>query len=195
MKRAAGGFAAFACVCALVAAQDKGAPGGGAGPDDKAERPKAVSPLVPGYGAVVPLPGAPEAPARGTKAVFDVTATARDATQPLPGLARAATLLNLAGASGLKATDLELVVVLHGDATSAALDDAAYKALTGAAHPHADLMKHLRAAGVRVLVCGQALARKGYDPKQVRAGVTVAASAVSATVNLQARGFAYVPAH
>lgn len=108
---------------------------------------------------------------------------------------RAATLLNLAGTCDLKATDLELVIVLHGDATSAALDDDAYKALTGAPHPHADLMKKLRAAGVRFLVCGQSLARKGYDPKRVRDGVTVAASAVSATINLQARGFAYVPAH
>jgi ubiquinone/menaquinone biosynthesis C-methylase UbiE/intracellular sulfur oxidation DsrE/DsrF family protein len=160
-----------------------------------AKAPAGKSPLVAGYGAVVPMPGAPEAPAKGTKAVFDVTATAKDATQPLPGLARAATLLNLAGTCDLKATDLELVIVLHGDATSAALDDGAYKALTGAPHPHADLITKLRAAGVRFLVCGQALARKGYDPKRVRDGVTVAASAVSATINLQARGFAYVPAH
>ena len=37
-------------------------------------------------------------------------------------------------------------------------------------------------------------ARKGYDPKRVRGDVAVAASAVSAVVNLQARKFAYVPA-
>ena len=158
-------------------------------------KPAAVSPVVPGYGAVVPLPAAPEPPAKGTKAVFDVTAVAKDADAPLPGLVRAATLLNLAGTAGLKPTDLEVVVVLHGDATAAALDDDAYRAASGRPHPHADLMKKLGDAGVKFLVCGQSLARKGYDRKRVRPGVTVAASAVSAVVNLQARGFAYVPAH
>lgn len=157
--------------------------------------PKPVAPIVPGYGAVVPLPDAAEAPAKGSKVVFDVTGVGKDAVQPLPGLLRAATLLNLAGASGLKASDLDIEVVLHGDATSAALDDAAYKELTGKEPPHAEVMKLLKGAGVKFLVCGQSLARKGYDPKRVRSEVSVASSAVTAVVNLQARGFAYVPAH
>ena len=160
-----------------------------------AKGPKPVAPVISGYGAVVPLPDASEQPAKGSKVVFDVTATAKDASKPLPGLERVATLFNLAGSAGLKPSDLEVVVVLHGEATSAALDDAAYKELTGQAHPHADLMKKLKEAGVKFLVCGQSMARKGYDPKRVRGGVTVAASAVTAAVNLQARGFAYIPAH
>src|SRR5439155_1614628 len=66
----------------------------------KAEQPKAktVTPVVEGYGAVVPLPDAAEQPAKGSKVVIDVTGTGKDAAQPLPGLVRAATLLNLAGA-------------------------------------------------------------------------------------------------
>ena len=89
---------------------------------------------------------------------------------------------------------MEIVVVLHRDAASAARDDGAYKELTGADHPHADAMKKLKGAGVKLLVCGQSLARKGYDPKRVRGEVSIAASAVTAVVNLQARGFAYFPA-
>jgi ubiquinone/menaquinone biosynthesis C-methylase UbiE/intracellular sulfur oxidation DsrE/DsrF family protein len=163
-------------------------------PTPPAKGPKAVSPIVPGYGAVVPFPDATEAPAKGTKVVFDVTGVAKDPTQPVPGFSRAATLLNLAGVTGLKASDLEIVIVLHGEATSTALDDAAYKNITGAEFPHGDLIKKLKASGVRFLVCGQALTRKGYDPKRVRPDVAIAASAVSAVVNLQSRGFAYVPA-
>lgn len=157
--------------------------------------PQAVAPIVPGYGAVVPLPDAAELPTKGSKVVFDVTAVAKESSQPLPGLTRAATLLNLAGTAGLKPSDLEIVIVLHGDAASAALDDAAYKELTGVEHPHADVIKKLKSAGVKFLVCGQSLARKGYDPKRVRGEVTIAASAVTAVVNLQTRGFAYVPAY
>jgi intracellular sulfur oxidation DsrE/DsrF family protein len=160
-----------------------------------AKGPETVAPVIPGYGAVVPLPDAVEAPAKGSKVVLDVTGVAKESGQTLPGLIRAATLLNLAGSAGLKTADLEIVVVLHGDAASASLDDAAYKDITGAEHPHADVMKKLKGAGVKFLVCGQSLARKGYDPKRVRGEVSVAASAVTAIVNLQARGFAYVPAH
>ncbi|MBN9121377.1 MAG: methyltransferase domain-containing protein [Planctomycetes bacterium] len=159
-----------------------------------ANGPKPVTPVIPGYGAVVVYPDAPEQPAKGSKLVFDVTGIGKNPNEPLPGLVRAATLLNLAGAAGLKPSDLEIVIVLHGDATSGALDDAAYKELTGREHPHADLMKKLKGAGVKFLVCGQSLARKGYDPKRVRGEVTIAAAAVTAVVNLQARGFAYVPA-
>lgn len=156
---------------------------------------KPVAPVIEGYGAVVPLPGAAEPPAKGSKVVFDVTGTNKDAAQPLPALVRAATLLNLAGASGLKPSDLEIVMVLHGEATSAALDDAAYKELTGHGHPHADVMKKLKAAGVKFLVCGQSMARKGYDLGRVRGEVSVASSAITAVMNLQSHGFAYVPAN
>jgi predicted methyltransferase/intracellular sulfur oxidation DsrE/DsrF family protein len=161
---------------------------------------KAVSPAVPGFGAVVPLPGAAvplpgaaEPVAKGTKVVFDVTAAGKDGAPP-PGLVRAATLLNLAAASGLKAGDVEVVVVLHGDATIESMTDAA-RGPTGPPPAGGRLIDALGRAGAKVLVCGQSLARKGYDPAGVRPGVVVAASAVTAVANLQARGFAYIPAH
>ena len=160
-----------------------------------AKETKPVTPLIQGYGAVVPLPAAAELPTKGSKVVIDVTTTGKEPDKPLPGLERAALLLNLAGAAGLKPSDLEIVVILHGDATATALNDTAYKELTGRPHPSADLLKKLKEVGVKVLVCGQSLARKGYDFERVRADVSVAASAVSAVVNLQTRGFAYVPAH
>lgn len=154
-----------------------------------------VSPVIKGYGLVVPMPDAEEPPKKGTKVVFDATAANKDASKPLPGLERAAVLLNLAGAAGLKPGDIEVVVVMHGDATSAALDDDAYRTLTGKDHPHAELIKRLKEAGVKILVCGQSLERKKLDVKKVRTEVKVAASAVSAVINLQVRGYAFVPAH
>lgn len=154
-----------------------------------------VSPVIKAYGPVVPMPDAEELPKKDTKVVFDVTAVNKDAGKPLPGLERAAVLLNLAGAGGLKPGDVEVAIVLHGDATSSALDDDAYRTLTGKDHPHAELMKRLKEAGVKILVCGQSLERKGLDVKKVRAEVKVAASAVSAVVNYQSRGYAFIPAH
>ncbi len=154
-----------------------------------------ISPVIKGYGPVVPMPDTEELPKKGTKVVFDVAAVNKDPAKPLPGLERAAVLLNLAGVAGLKPGDIEVTVILHSDATSAALDDDAYRTLTGKDHPHAELMERLKEAGVKFLVCGQSLERKKLDVKKVRAEVKVAASAVSAVINLQARGFAFVPAH
>ena len=141
------------------------------------------------------LPGAAEPPVKGSRVVFDVTAVAKDPGKPVPGLERAATLLNLAGTVGLKTSDLEVVVVLHGDATLDALTDTAFQSKAGRPHDSAGLLDRLTKVGVRVLVCGQSLERKGLDRATVRPGVVVAASAVSAVVNLQAKGFGYVPAH
>lgn len=162
-------------------------------PKQVEKKPAAVSPVVPGYGAVVEIPNAVELPQKDSKVVFDVTAM-KDGTKPPAGLERVATLLNLAEVFG-PSVNTKVVVVLHGDATAVALDDAAYKAANGQPNPASDLLGKLTKAGVEVEVCGQSLARKGLAASGVRKDVQVAASAVSAVINWQARGYAYIPAH
>ena len=154
--------------------------------------PKFVFPIIDGFGGVVPLPDAAEQPTKGTKVVFDVTAVATEAGKPVPALERAAVLLNLASASGLKATDLEIAVVLHGDATVAALDDKTHRIKVGRANENAELIERLKKAGVKVMVCGQSLKKKGLETDSVRQDVTVAASALTAVLNHQRRGFASI---
>src|ERR1700751_505811 len=84
-------------------------------------------PLVPGHGGVVPLPRAAEQPRKGARAVFDVTADAKPG-QVNRGLEQVARLLNLYGAAGLKAGDVKIAAVSHGEADKAVLSDAAYLA-------------------------------------------------------------------
>ena len=156
---------------------------------------KVSFPIIPGYGGVYPVEGGVELPVRGSKVVVDATSATKEAGRPLPCLERAALLLNLAGASGLKSADLEIVIVLHGDATPASLAAEAYREKYGRANDSLELMKSLSKAGVRILVCGQSLHRKGLDPKAIAPGITISSSAVSAVINLQARGHAYIPSH
>ena len=97
-----------------------------------ANRRKPVSPVVPGYGAVV-RPGRGERHGEGEQGCLRRDRLGERAGQPLPGLARAATLLNLAGSAVLKASDLEIVMVLT--ATRRAWRwSVAYKRIAGPAH-------------------------------------------------------------
>lgn len=103
--------------------------------------------------------------------------------------------MNLAGEAGLKASDLQIVIVLHGDATAASLDEHTYNEKYGKPNEHLDLIDRLKKAGIRIFVCGQALNRKQFHPNSISPQITVARSAITAVVNFQSRGFAYIPSH
>jgi predicted methyltransferase/intracellular sulfur oxidation DsrE/DsrF family protein len=150
-------------------------------------------PVIADYGGVVPLKESAEQPRPGAKVVFDATS---DAT---PGevnkaLERVARLLNLYGAAGLQAADVKLAIVLHGEATTSVLTDAAYKSrFEIERNPNLPLVRELRKAGVEVFVCGQALNYKGFAVDEVADEVAVAAAALTVIVNKQADGYSYVP--
>jgi intracellular sulfur oxidation DsrE/DsrF family protein len=109
---------------------------------------------------------------------------------------RVARLHNLYGAAGLKASDVKVAVVLHGEATKSVLSDAAYKERAGVEkNPNLAVIAGLRRAGVEVFVCGQALAYKGIRQPEVAEGVKVASAALAVVINKQADGYSYVPAH
>jgi intracellular sulfur oxidation DsrE/DsrF family protein len=153
-----------------------------------------IYPLVPGHGGVVPLPRAAEQPRKGAKAVFDITADAEPG-EVNKGLAQVARLLNLYGAAGLKAGDVKIAAICHGDADKAVLSDAAYLArfkLT--ANPNLPLIRDLKKAGVEVFVCGQSLHELGFKAEEVAEEVPVADAAMLVLVNKQADGYAYIPA-
>jgi len=153
-----------------------------------------IYPLVAGHGGVVPLPRAAEQPRKGVKAVFDITADAKPG-EVNKGLEQVARLVNLYGAAGLKASDVQIAAVCHGDADKAVLSDAAYAArFKVAANPNLPLIRALQKAGVEVFVCGQSLHELGFNAEEVAEDVPVADSAMNVLVNKQTVGYAYVPA-
>jgi hypothetical protein len=125
--------------------------------------------------------------------VFDVTADVKPADVN-KGLDRAARLLNLYGVAGLKAQDVQITIVLHGEATKSVLNDAACKQrFQVEQNPNLPLIRTLQQAGVEVLVCGQALNYKGFPDDEVADGIPIAAAALTVVVNRQTDGYSYVP--
>ena len=140
------------------------------------------------------MPRAVEQPKKRAKAVFDVTADARPG-EVNKGLEQVARLLNLYGAAGLNAGDVQIAAVCHGAADTAVLSDAAYLArFKVAANPNLPLIRDLKKAGVEVFVCGQSLHELGFEAEEVAEEVAVADSAMLVLVNKQADGYAYIPA-
>jgi intracellular sulfur oxidation DsrE/DsrF family protein len=154
-----------------------------------------VYPIIPNVGGVVPLPDAAEQPRKGAKVVFDITADTKPADLN-KGLERVARLLNLYGSAGLKASDVKIALVVHGEATKSVLANDIYRSKFATdKNPNLAVIGELRKAGVEIFVCGQALAYKGFERSEVSEGVKVASAALTVVINLQADGYSYVPAH
>jgi intracellular sulfur oxidation DsrE/DsrF family protein len=152
-------------------------------------------PQVAHYGGIARTPGAAEPPRRDAKIVFDITADGAP-DELNKGLESVARYLNLHAEAGWKPKDVKLALVLHGPATKAALDDAAYAKHTAAKmNPNLELIGELRACGVEVFVCGQSLARNKFAPTEVAKEISVAASAMTVNANKQQDGYSYLSIH
>jgi intracellular sulfur oxidation DsrE/DsrF family protein len=151
------------------------------------------NPAIAKYGKVARLPTAAQQPRDGSKIVVDVTQGGEsDALNP--AIEKAARYVNIYRGAGKKEADVEITIVLHGDATLTALNADAYsKRFATEGNPNLDCLHELHEAGVKILVCGQSLIGKGAKPEEVVVFSEVAVSALTSIVNLQADGFAYVP--
>jgi intracellular sulfur oxidation DsrE/DsrF family protein len=160
-----------------------------------ADSPTFHFPQVAGYGGIARTPNAAEPPRRGAKITFDIAADSKpdEVNKGLEGVAR---YLNLNAEAGFKPQDVKLALVLHGGATKAALNDAAYaKHTTAGKNPNLALIHELKACGVEVFVCGQSLARNKFAPAEVAGDVTIAVSAMTVNANKQQDGYAYPLIH
>ena len=156
--------------------------------------PNLLFPIIEGYGGVVAVADAVEPPRADMKLVLDVTSEAKKPEEVNKGLDRAARLLNLYGTAGLKASDISITIVLHGEATKSVLSDEAWESRLQMKHnPNLPLIRLLQKAGVEVIVCGQALSYKKIERGEVAGEIPVAAAALTVLLNRQADGFAYVP--
>ena len=152
-------------------------------------------PAIKGAGAMHPLPNAAFQPDKSTiyKVVFSVTRAPKGTQDPDGGLEPVARAVNVFTSAGVPLEHLKFVAIIHGGATPMVLDNAHYKQRFGADNPNLKIIRALKAAGVEVVVCGQAVAGYGYEYSWVDPDVKVALSALSTLIILQHQGYALVP--
>ena len=151
------------------------------------------APKIQDYGSVVQLPHASQQPRNGTKLVIDITRGGEEGKLN-PAIEKVAKYINIYAAAGKEPATATFALVFHGDATLAVLNPDSYAAEFGTqGNPNSKLLMQLHEAGVEIYVCGQTLLAKGKGKHDVLVFVEIALSALTATVNLQSDGYAYVP--
>lgn len=152
-----------------------------------------TGPVIEGYGPVhdVEKPVHAADP-KHLRAVFDVATAAEDPAEPNRGIVTVARFLNMHARAGYPKHRVRAALVLHAGATEAALSHEAYRRRHGRDNPDLELISKLRAAGVRVFLCGQSAANRGIERAEIASDVDVALSAMTVLVQLQAEGYALI---
>ncbi len=150
-----------------------------------AAEPVWVNPVVPDFGASVPLPDAGMQPDKNTeyKVVFNVTGSGPN-EKINPSLERVARAANIFASAGVPLSHLHFIAVVHGPATPAILDNDHYKEKFNLDNPNVKLIGELKSAGVKVVVCGQALAHNKFAHEWVNRDVEITLSAISDVIIL-----------
>ena len=159
-----------------------------------ADEAKWINPTIADYGPVVSLPDAAMQPSKDIdyKVVFNVT-TGGDSDKVNAGLDRVARTVNIFTSAGVPTSHLHFVAVIHGPATPSVLDNQHYRQKFNVDNPNIKLISELGQAGVKVVVCGQALAHNKFPHDWVNPDVELTLAAISDLIILQQQGYVLMP--
>ena len=127
------------------------------------------------------------------KVSMDVSATGDFSSDLNRYFASAARFLNMHARNGIDPKNIEFAIVVHGSAGKDLLKDVAYEARFEEANPNTAMLKALADAGVKIYLCGQTAAYRGFAAEELNPAVTIAVSAMTAHVRLQSEGFTLIP--
>lgn len=154
-----------------------------------------TGPVIEAYGPVYEVPG--DAwnldPNTHYKVSMDVSATEEISGGLNRRIESAARFLNMHARNGIDPGNIELAIVVHGAASRDLLTDEAYRARFDAPNPNTALLSALHDAGVKIYLCGQTAVHRGLRTEDLNPAVSMALSAMTAHVRLQAEGYTLIP--
>ena len=153
--------------------------------------PSRTGPVIDRYGPVyeVATRGFATPRDREYRVVFEVSTAPEAVDQINPSIESLARFLNMHAQAGVPPANLHLALVLHGGSGKYALTDGAYQARYGVPNPNGGLLRALHEVGVRVILCGQTAAHRGFPVTELAEPIELALSAMTALVMLQADGY------
>lgn len=124
------------------------------------------------------------------RVVWDVNVGPTRPDSLVDGFRRPANFLLQTDDNRVPRKNVHLAIIVYGIAARSLLNNAAYKAATGADNVSIPLLEALNKVGVRVIVCGEALIGRNIPRDQLLPFVEVATTATLARATLAAQGYA-----
>ena len=154
-----------------------------------------TGPVIEAYGPVYDVPaGALNLNKdKQYKVSMDVSATEDFSDDRNRRIESAARFLNLHAKNGIDPGNIEFVIVVHGSAGKDLLNDAAYETRFDSPNPNTAMLVALQKAGVKIYLCGQTAAYRGFTESELNPAVNLALSAMTAHVRLQSEGYTLIP--
>ena len=128
------------------------------------------------------------------KAVYDIHST-EVAAGISKGLFYARGLVEAFGKQEVKSKQLDIHLVLHGDAAQFLLINDSYQQALGdpfAVNLNAKIVQDLLNLGLHVEICHSVMKAKGWTPDDVLPGVTIVHDGYTRLIKLQNDGYAYI---
>lgn len=128
------------------------------------------------------------------KAVYDIH-SGETAAGVSKGLFYARGLIEAFGKQGVKPDQLDIHLVLHGEAAQFLLIDETYQKVVGdpfAVNLNAKITQDLLSLGVSVEICHSVMKSKGWRPSDVLPNVTIVHDGYTRLIKLQNDGYAYI---
>lgn len=153
-----------------------------------------LGPVVPSFGGVFEVPNPVLVPPKDTdlKVRFDVR-VGPDAGEVNTGFDTVARFLNMHARAGVPQERVKVALVIHGTAGKDTLVNEEYRKRFGKDNPNVKLLDELKAAGVRIYLCGQTSIGRDLPRAQVASSVDMAFSAMTAHLVLDKEGYVLNP--
>ncbi|CAL66255.1 DsrE family protein [Christiangramia forsetii] len=152
------------------------------------------TPTIDGYGKIKYFDDTAELPDTSLtyKMIFNIDSE-KEKEGVNAGLWKIARTLNLLKAGNVANEKIDIVAILHGEATYAILSHEEYKKQFKTQNPNMELLKLLKENGVTVFVCGQAMASRKIKKEDMNAYTEMALSALTVLPHYQLKGYALIP--
>jgi intracellular sulfur oxidation DsrE/DsrF family protein len=151
-----------------------------------------VNPIIKSAGGIFEIPYAEERP-DPTLQYNIVIEVEREGEKPDTlnwALNNVARLLNLHAVGGVPASNMHVVLAIHGGATYSTMNNEAYREKYKKDNPNLKLYQELQAAGVRIFVCGQSLLARKVDRTRLVPEVKISVSMLTILTTYQMKGYA-----
>lgn len=150
---------------------------------------------IPSAGIVPDIAGATDKPdpARTYKLAFDIRSMAPSADGINPALMGVARIINTLRSYGVPADKIQATAVFHGPTIVLVTTDQTYRNRTGAkANPNLALLRELKAAGMKFVVCGVSAQEQNYVASDLIPDATLNLSATLTFIDLELKGYVKV---